>query len=335
MSFRHLIVVCAVLLVLNAWADIWHTVQAGDTLEGIGKRYRVTSREIVNVNHLVAKDRLTIGQRLQIPRVMRYRVRSGDSLAVIARRFGVTADELARMNQLTATGRLAINQMLYIFSPPVSNGKAPKPGQTLEKATKPEPVKKTATVTKPELVKKTATVTKPEPVKKTATVTKPELVKTGEPIKKPTPDKFTKPVQKPVSVKTTEPVKSPNEIASPEPTKPPEPEKTPTAVKAPAATGLQLATFTVTPATLKSGWYEVKDTVRVAAEAHGATRVEFWCAPAGIKQAPILLNVGQSGKEEWSTNWLVPLHSSWHLWAVAYNESGNHVSSDLLHIYRE
>jgi len=46
---------------------IRYTVQAGDTLSGIARRFDVTTAAIVQANKLTDPDHLTLGQRLTIP----------------------------------------------------------------------------------------------------------------------------------------------------------------------------------------------------------------------------------------------------------------------------
>jgi len=258
MYFRNFSLLCVMFLAIAVQADVWHTVHSGDSLDSLGKRYRMAAREIAKANHLSGAMRLTIGKRLRIPHVQSYTVRNHDTLAVIAKRYGLTAGELARMNSLAAGSRLTIGQSLLILAPAPTTEKKPTPEKTLTPEKTPAPL------------------TTPEPVKK------------------------------------------------------------PTEGKGPVAAGVHVGAITVTPATLKSGWYTAtKEPVRITVQAEGATRVEFWYAAAGIKQAPGLLGIDQTGKTNFSLGWTVPAHTSWHLWAVAYNAAGSHVSSELINVFRD
>ena len=48
-----------------------YTVQAGDTLSGIARRFGLTVDELVQANRLVDLDRMQIGQQLRIPNLAR------------------------------------------------------------------------------------------------------------------------------------------------------------------------------------------------------------------------------------------------------------------------
>ncbi|KAA0548549.1 LysM peptidoglycan-binding domain-containing protein [Bacillus sp. BGMRC 2118] len=84
-----------------------YTVQAGDTLSGIAKRFNTTVTDIKQVNQLTS-DVIYIGQSLKMPvttstvTTTTYTVQSGDSLSVIAKRFGTTVDQLKAINNLTS-----------------------------------------------------------------------------------------------------------------------------------------------------------------------------------------------------------------------------------------
>jgi len=104
-----------------------HTVRRGETLSHIAQRYGTSIKLIQETNGIRRPDRLSIGQRLRIPRgavtarvaastssaskaaggpsaegEITYRVRRGDSLWRIARRHGVSTRDLMTWNSLTA-----------------------------------------------------------------------------------------------------------------------------------------------------------------------------------------------------------------------------------------
>jgi membrane-bound lytic murein transglycosylase D len=103
-----------------------HTVQRGDTLGAIARRYGSSVDTIVAANRIRNVRSLKIGQTLVIPRTtsarsatprarqpertaslapgtQRYVVRRGDTLYDIARRFGTSVDELRRRNGLSSS----------------------------------------------------------------------------------------------------------------------------------------------------------------------------------------------------------------------------------------
>jgi len=78
-----------------------HTVERGDTLFSIARRYEVTVDELREWNRL-RDNRILVGQRLRIPAPDQetYVVRPGDSLSEIAARHDITVDLLRRLNGL-------------------------------------------------------------------------------------------------------------------------------------------------------------------------------------------------------------------------------------------
>lgn len=96
----------------------YYTVQSGDSLWSIAKKYGVTVDELKSANNLISNT-LSIGQVLRIPieeedsLPSTYIVVSGDTLYSIARKFNTTIDAIKTLNNLT-TNSLSIGQTLRI-----------------------------------------------------------------------------------------------------------------------------------------------------------------------------------------------------------------------------
>ena len=100
-----------------------YTVQKGDSLYSISKKYYTTVNDIIDINNLTNLT-LSIGQKLRIPEkytegelimpdFVNYIVKKGDSLYSIARSFNTTVDQIKKDNSLT-TNNLSIGQILKI-----------------------------------------------------------------------------------------------------------------------------------------------------------------------------------------------------------------------------
>jgi membrane-bound lytic murein transglycosylase D len=120
-----------------------HRVRAGETLSEIADRYRTSVAAIVKLNRLRSANRLSVGQRLQIPgggRVLysspsppktplapgtsiEHRVRPGDSLWEIAARYGTTIERIRADNGLSGS-ELQPGQTLKIRAADVVSGGA-------------------------------------------------------------------------------------------------------------------------------------------------------------------------------------------------------------------
>lgn len=92
-----------------------YTVQSGDSLYGIARRYNTSVSVLTSLNNL-SNTNLSIGQVLKIPTTestTAYVVRSGDNLYSIARKFNTTVDSIKKKNNLTSN-LLQIGQKLII-----------------------------------------------------------------------------------------------------------------------------------------------------------------------------------------------------------------------------
>ncbi len=114
---------------------IWwraHTVENGDTLAGVARKFRVTTVALAKANNLEPRTPLDAGSRLVVPvapgdenslarvrdrgprRPIRYKVRPGDTLERIADRFDVTPYQIRRWNRLSGT-RITAGKSLKIY----------------------------------------------------------------------------------------------------------------------------------------------------------------------------------------------------------------------------
>jgi membrane-bound lytic murein transglycosylase D len=118
----------------------YYTVQEGDTLAGVARKYHTTERQIVQANKLEATE-VASGTKLVIPvsgagangRIVysryptRYRTHTGDTVLTVAEDFGVPPEKLRRWNRLKGND-LRRGRVLTVYKPlaPGEADKAPK-----------------------------------------------------------------------------------------------------------------------------------------------------------------------------------------------------------------
>ena len=96
-----------------------YTVQRGDTLFSIGRKYNVTTAAIIAVNPTINPNRIFAGQVINLPVTntgasKTYVVQRGDTLRNIASRFGTTTAILQSFNGLTDPNRIFVGQTLVV-----------------------------------------------------------------------------------------------------------------------------------------------------------------------------------------------------------------------------
>ena len=108
-----------------------HTVEPGESLGEVARRYRVTPAAIQNANHLEPHAALPPGFLLNVPtpppavRLVSYRVKRGDTLEGIAESFDVTVAQLKRWNGIHgATVAKGVRLRIYAGGDPVNGLKA-------------------------------------------------------------------------------------------------------------------------------------------------------------------------------------------------------------------
>lgn len=100
-----------------------YTVVSGDTLWKISTKHATTIDALVKMNNLDITKVLSIGQVLQVPKIVEkqpvpgqtiYVVQSGDTLWKISQKYSITVNELLDVNKLTVSDYLYIGQKLVI-----------------------------------------------------------------------------------------------------------------------------------------------------------------------------------------------------------------------------
>lgn len=132
-----LVGVVLLLTAVTVAADTLYTVQNGDTLAAIARRFSSTVQILVQRNNIPNPDLIYSGQQLVIPEAnsapapppaptdgqTRYTVQRGDTLAGIARRFSTTVLALVQANNIGNANLIYVGRVLVI----PGTGSAPTP----------------------------------------------------------------------------------------------------------------------------------------------------------------------------------------------------------------
>lgn len=100
------------------------TVQDGDNLWVIARRYNLPLRDIIVLNRIRAPFIIHPGDRLQLPPPREYTVKQGDSLYVVSRLFSTDMRAVARLNHMSPPYILQEGQVLRMPSPTRPEGAA-------------------------------------------------------------------------------------------------------------------------------------------------------------------------------------------------------------------
>ncbi|NPV90494.1 MAG: polysaccharide deacetylase family protein [Firmicutes bacterium] len=101
----------------NSMPDITYTIQAGDTLYLLARRYGTTVDAIVQANQGIDPMNLRVGQRINIPGPAggtRYAIQPGDTLYGIGRRFGTTVGAIIQSNPGIDPMNLQVGQQITV-----------------------------------------------------------------------------------------------------------------------------------------------------------------------------------------------------------------------------
>lgn len=93
------------------------TVQPGDTVYALSRRYDVPTQSIISRNGLRPPYTLRVGQELILDPVRIHRVARGDTLSGLARSYSIDMGLLASVNELTPPYTIYVGQDLWIPDP--------------------------------------------------------------------------------------------------------------------------------------------------------------------------------------------------------------------------
>ncbi len=149
------------------------TVEKGDTLYSLSRKYNFILRDMIELNKLEAPFILKPGTILKVPELAYHIVQPKETLYSISRQHQIDLNNLAKINNLSIPYALAIGQKLRLTAP-IS---------TTEKLTNPESITVKRSAVKTPEIKKEQTESKKTP-EKSKKADKKESKKASEPAKK-------------------------------------------------------------------------------------------------------------------------------------------------------
>lgn len=102
---------------VSSEANITYTIQPGDTLNAIARRFNTTVDELVRLNNIANPNLIYAGNKLKIKGTTdnkEYVVKPGDTLSAIAKRFETTVDKLVKDNNIKNPNLIYPNQKLKV-----------------------------------------------------------------------------------------------------------------------------------------------------------------------------------------------------------------------------
>jgi len=113
-----------------------YTIQSGDTVSGIAKKYGISVNTILWANDLTARSTLRLGQELTILPVtgVLHTVKKGETLGAIAKQYDTDLDKILAANRVQSASQIRIGETLVIpdGKPPVAvRQAAPRPPPVL------------------------------------------------------------------------------------------------------------------------------------------------------------------------------------------------------------
>jgi len=121
-----------------------HTVNRGETLGVIAKKYGLTASALATHNGIANPNRVKVGQKLTIPAktdTITYTIRKGDTLSTIAKKYKTTAAAIAKANGIKNPKTIQPGQKLKITKGTVGEKPKAKPsaiaGSTLKAINRP------------------------------------------------------------------------------------------------------------------------------------------------------------------------------------------------------
>jgi len=104
----------------------FYTVESGDTLSTIARKFRMKTAELSTLNTLKKSDTLKVGKKLSIPLAQNrvdtiakaeYVIQSGDNVGSIAQDFNLSSKDILKYNHLKKTSTICIGKKLILPFP--------------------------------------------------------------------------------------------------------------------------------------------------------------------------------------------------------------------------